>query len=41
MKKVSADTIIIIPKSKGKLDQYQDLMVKTFYINSECGVLPA
>jgi general secretion pathway protein D len=34
MKKVSADTIIIIPKSKGKIDQYQDLMVKTFYINN-------
>jgi general secretion pathway protein D len=33
MKKVSADTIIIIPKSKAKTDQYQDLMVKTFYIN--------
>jgi general secretion pathway protein D len=34
MKKVSADTIIIIPKNKGKIDQYQDLMVKTFYINN-------
>lgn len=34
MKKVSADTIIIIPKSKGKIDQYQDLVVKTFYINN-------
>ena len=34
MKKVSADTIIIIPKSKAKTDQYQDLMVKTFYINN-------
>ena len=34
MKKVSADTIIIIPMSKGKIDQYQDLMVKTFYINN-------
>jgi general secretion pathway protein D len=33
MKKVSDDTIIIIPKSKAKTDQYQDLMVKTFYIN--------
>jgi general secretion pathway protein D len=33
MKKVSADTIIIIPKSKAKTDQYQDLLVKTFYIN--------
>jgi len=34
MKKVSGDTIIIIPKSKGKIDQYQDLVVKTFYINN-------
>jgi general secretion pathway protein D len=33
MKKISADTIIIIPKSKSKSDQYQDLMVKTYYIN--------
>jgi general secretion pathway protein D len=33
MKKVSADTIIIIPKNKSKNDQYQDLMVKTYYIN--------
>ena len=28
MKKISADTIIIIPKNKSKLDQYQDLMVQ-------------
>lgn len=34
MKKVSADTIIIIPKSKAKTDQYQDLMVKTFYLTN-------
>jgi general secretion pathway protein D len=34
MKKVSADTIIIIPKSKAKVDQYQDLMVRTFYLNN-------
>jgi general secretion pathway protein D len=34
MKKISADTIIIIPKNKSKTDQYQDLMVKTFYINN-------
>ncbi len=34
MKKISADTIIIIPKSKGKIDQYQDLLVKTFYLNN-------
>ncbi|MEK6700376.1 MAG: secretin N-terminal domain-containing protein [Nitrospirota bacterium] len=34
MKKISADTIIIIPKTKAKMDQYQDLMVKTFYLNN-------
>ena len=34
MKQISADTIIIIPKSKAKTDQYQDLLVKTFYINN-------
>ena len=34
MKKVSADTIIIIPKNKAKTDQYQDLLVRTFYINN-------
>ncbi len=34
MKKISADTIIIIPKSKAKIDQYQDLMVKTFYLST-------
>ncbi|HEY6011074.1 MAG TPA: secretin N-terminal domain-containing protein [Nitrospirota bacterium] len=34
MKKVSADTIIVIPKSKSKVDQYQDLVVRTFYINN-------
>jgi general secretion pathway protein D len=34
MKKVSADTIIIIPKNKAKSDQYQDLQVRTFYINN-------
>ncbi len=34
MKKISVDTIIIIPKNKSKTDQYQDLMVQTFYINN-------
>jgi general secretion pathway protein D len=34
MKKLSADTIIIIPKTKAKLDQYQDLVMKTFYLNN-------
>ncbi len=34
MKKLSADTIIIIPKTKAKMDQYQDLVMKTFYLNN-------
>jgi general secretion pathway protein D len=34
MKKISADTIIIIPKTKTKMDQYQDLVMKTFYLNN-------
>ncbi len=34
MKRVSADTIIIVPKSKAKLDQYQDLQVKTYYLTN-------
>ncbi len=34
MKKVSTDTIIIVPKSKAKTDQYQDLIVKTFYLTN-------
>jgi len=32
MKKVADDTIIIIPKTKAKIDQYEDLMMKTFYL---------
>jgi general secretion pathway protein D len=34
MKKISADTIIIVPKTKPKIDQYQDLVMKTFYLNN-------
>ena len=34
MKKLSADTIIIIPKTKAKMDQYQDLVMKTFYLTN-------
>jgi general secretion pathway protein D len=34
MKKISADTIIIVPKTKAKIDQYQDLMMKTFYLTN-------
>ena len=34
MKKVNTDTIIIIPKNKAKMNQYEDLVVKTFYLNN-------
>jgi general secretion pathway protein D len=34
MKKISADTILIIPNTKARVDQYQDLVVRTFYINN-------
>jgi len=34
MKKIASDAIIIVPKTKSKMDQYQDLMIKTFYLSS-------
>jgi len=34
MKKLNADTIIIIPKTKAKMDQYQELVMKTFYLTN-------
>jgi general secretion pathway protein D len=34
MRRVAADTILIIPKTKQKLDQYQDLLIRTFYLSS-------
>ncbi|HXN07834.1 MAG TPA: tetratricopeptide repeat protein, partial [Nitrospiria bacterium] len=34
MKKISEDTILIIPKNKQKVDQYQDLMIRTFYLSA-------
>lgn len=34
MRRLAADTIIIIPKSKQKLDQYQDLLIRTFYLST-------
>ncbi len=33
MKKIAEDAIIIIPKTKAKEDQYQDLKIKTFYLS--------
>ena len=34
MRRVAPDTILVIPKSKQKLDQYQDLMIRTFYLSN-------
>jgi general secretion pathway protein D len=34
MKRVAADTVLILPKTKQKVDQYQDLMIRTFYLSS-------
>jgi general secretion pathway protein D len=34
MRQVAQDTILIVPKSKQKMDQYQDLLIRTFYISN-------
>ncbi len=34
MRRVAPDTILIIPKTKQKLDQYQDLLIRTFYLSN-------
>ncbi len=34
MKKISEDTILIVPRTKQKVDQYQDLLIRTFYLSS-------
>lgn len=34
MRRVGIDTILIIPKSKQKMDQYQDLLIRTFYVSN-------
>jgi general secretion pathway protein D len=34
MKRISDDTILIIPKTKQKVDQYQDLMIRVFYLSN-------
>jgi general secretion pathway protein D len=34
MKKISDDTILIVPKLAQKLNQYQDLMIQTFYLSN-------
>ncbi len=33
MKKISDETILIAPKTKPKMDQYQDLLIRTFYLS--------
>jgi len=34
MKKISDETILVIPKTKQKVDQYQDLLIRTFYLSN-------
>ncbi len=34
MKKINEETILIIPKIKQKVDQYQDLLIRTFYLSN-------
>src|SRR3989441_1224154 len=34
MRRLAYDTIIVIPRTKQKLDQYQDLMIRTFYLSN-------
>ncbi len=33
MKKITDNTILIYPKTKQKMDQYQDLIIRTFYLS--------
>src|SRR5206468_7305803 len=33
-RRLSTDTLLIIPRTKQKLDQYQDLMIRTFYLSN-------
>ncbi len=34
MKKISEETVLIIPKTRQKVDQYQDLLIRTFYLSN-------
>jgi general secretion pathway protein D len=34
MRRLAHDTILVIPRTKQKLDQYQDLMIRTFYLSN-------
>jgi general secretion pathway protein D len=34
MRRLATDTIIVIPRTKQKLDQYQDMLIRTFYLST-------
>lgn len=34
MKRVGVDTLLILPKTQQKIDQYQDLLIRTFYLSN-------
>src|SRR2546426_276325 len=34
MRRLAYDTIIVIPRTKQKLDQYQDMLIRTFYLST-------
>src|SRR5439155_9726802 len=34
IRRLAADSILVIPKTKQKMDQYQDLMIRTFYLST-------
>jgi general secretion pathway protein D len=34
LRRLAADTVIVVPRTKQKLDQYQDLMIRTFYLST-------
>ncbi len=34
MRRLAADMILIVPRTKQKLDQYQDLLIRTFYLST-------
>ncbi len=34
MRRLTHDTIIVVPRTKQKLDQYQDMLIRTFYLST-------
>src|SRR5436309_5639274 len=34
MRRLAYDTIIVVPRTKQKLDQYQDMLIRTFYLST-------